>query len=138
MRSEVIKQRIWMARSAVECPCVVTTAFYSQAQWCLCAAEPSWPSRKPQSSLRSPTSSETQTSTHRPPFYFGIYTGNCLYAIYQISPRNRHICIPVWEYAANLLTKLYNSINSKSALKVLYVIKHYVHKQTYNNIMIWI
>lgn len=39
----VMKQRIWMARSAMECPCVVTTAFYSQAQWCLCAAEPSWP-----------------------------------------------------------------------------------------------
>lgn len=39
----VMKRRIWMARSAMECPCVVTTAFYSQAQWCLCAAEPSWP-----------------------------------------------------------------------------------------------
>lgn len=49
----VIKQRIWMARSAMECSYVVTTAFYSQAQWCLCAAEPSWPSRKPQSSVQS-------------------------------------------------------------------------------------
>lgn len=26
-----------MDRSAVECPCALTTAFYSQAQWVLCA-----------------------------------------------------------------------------------------------------
>lgn len=34
---QAIKGRIWMDISATECPYVVTTAFYSQAQWCLCA-----------------------------------------------------------------------------------------------------
>lgn len=67
--------------SAMECPSVLTTAFYSQTQWCLCTTEPSWPSRKPQSLWHRPTSSETQTSAHRPPFYFGINTGNSLFVI---------------------------------------------------------
>lgn len=70
----IIKQRIWMGWSAVECPSVVTTAFYSQTQWCLCTTEPSWPSRKTRSLLNSTTSSATQTSAHRPPFHFLGFT----------------------------------------------------------------
>lgn len=85
----VIKQRSWMARSAMECPCVVTTAFYSQAQWCLCAAEPSWPSRKPQSLLHTvPHLQKHRRLAHRPPFYFGFFTGNSQYTICQIALRH--------------------------------------------------
>lgn len=87
---QAIKERIWMDISAMECPYVVATAFYSQAQWCLCAAEPSWLLRKPQSSLHSPASSETQMSAHSPPFYCGIYTGNRLFAICQVTTISRH------------------------------------------------
>lgn len=114
--STVIKQRIRMARSAVECPCVVTTAFYSQAQWCFCAAEPSWLSRKPQSSLHSPTSSETQTSAHRPPFYFGIYSGNCLYPSCQITISTR-ICSLLTHSAS-----VFNSMILKSTTTCLQIL----------------
>lgn len=61
-----------MGWSAVECPGIVTTTFYTQTQWCLCTTEHSWLSRKPPSLLHSPTSSDTRTSAQRPPFFLGF------------------------------------------------------------------